>query len=225
MLKLLVIEDEAETAAYIEQGFKQSGHSVDIAIDGLDGLMMAKDGQYDVIIIDRGLPQLDGLTLLQTLRKTSLLTPVLFLTALGSIEDKLQGFTAGGDDYLVKPFAFSELSARVHSLARRPQVMQEHTQLSAGDLTLFLTKRQVIRAGNRIELQPTEFRLLEFLLLQKSKIVTRTMLLEKIWDFHFDPKTSVVETHISRLRAKIDKPYPSHLIKTVRGAGYIIDEP
>lgn len=224
MLKVLIVEDDVETAAFIQQGLKEAGHIVDLAKDGLDGVMLAQDNFYDVLIIDRMLPKLDGVHLLQILRQQGVQTPALFLSALGSIDDKLAGFAVGGDDYLVKPFAFAELSARIHSLARRPHSTIEITHLTAGDLHLDITKRQVKRAGQLLELLPTEFRLLEYLLLQKGRLVTKTMILEKIWDFHFDPKTSIVETHMSRLRAKVDKPFSIPLIKTLRGSGYMIDD-
>lgn len=224
-MKILIIEDDLETAEYISRGFKERGHIADKAKDGHDGLFLARDGNYDVIILDRMIPQLDGLSLLKILRSSGVTTPVIFLTALGSLEDRVQGLESGGDDYLVKPFAFSELFARVNSLARRPPLNKEtvETKLKCGELEIDLIERSVLRAGIPIELQPTEFRLLEYLMKNAGRIVTRTMLLETVWDFHFDPKTNVVETHISRLRSKIDRGFATEIIKTIRGSGYKID--
>jgi two-component system OmpR family response regulator len=222
-MKLLLMEDDRVTAAFVARGLKEHGHTVDLADNGLDGLALAQDGQYDVLILDRMVPRLDGLTLVRTLREAGVATPVLFLTAMGSIEDRVSGLGAGGDDYLVKPFVFAELYARVCSLARRPPLNQAPAVLSAGDLRMDLIRRQVTRAGKQIGLKPTEFKLLEFLLRHAGQVVTRTMLLEGVWDFHFDPRTSMVETHISRLRSKVDKGFPQPLIQTVRGSGYMID--
>lgn len=224
-MKLLLIEDDRDTAAFILRGLREHGNTVDHAADGVDGLVLAQTGTYDVLVVDRMLPRLDGAALVRTLRAGGIGTPVLFLTAMGSIEDRVEGFAAGGDDYLVKPFAFAELHARVRSLARRPPLQQEVTHLRAGDLEMDLLRRRVTRGGETIELQPTEFRLLEFLLRRAGQVVTRTMLLEGVWDFHFEPRTSIVETHISRLRAKVDRGHPTALIQTVRGAGYRIDAP
>jgi two-component system OmpR family response regulator len=222
-MKLLVIEDDATTGAYIARGLREEGHVVDLMDDGRAGLLAATGGGYDVLIVDRMLPHVDGLTLVKTLRGAGSTTPVLFLTAMGSVEDRIGGLNAGGDDYLVKPFAFGELSARVAALGRRPQVLEQETELQAGDLNLDLLTRKVTRDGQELDLLPREFSLLEFLLRRKGRVQTRTMLLEGVWDLSFDPMTNVVETHISRLRAKVDKPFPSELIKTVRGAGYRID--
>lgn len=223
LMKLLVIEDDATTGAYIARGLREEGHVVDLLDDGRAGLLAATGGGYDVLIVDRMLPHVDGLTLVKTLRGAGSTTPVLFLTAMGSVEDRIGGLNAGGDDYLVKPFAFGELSARVAALGRRPQVLEQETELQAGDLNLDLLTRKVTRDGQELDLLPREFSLLEFLLRRKGRVQTRTMLLEGVWDLSFDPMTNVVETHISRLRAKVDKPFPSELIKTVRGAGYRID--
>ncbi len=223
LMKLLVIEDDATTGAYIARGLREEGHVVDLMDDGRAGLLAATGGGYDVLIVDRMLPHVDGLTLVKTLRGAGSTTPVLFLTAMGSVEDRIGGLNAGGDDYLVKPFAFGELSARVSALGRRPQVLEQETELQAGDLNLDLLTRKVTRDGQELDLLPREFSLLEFLLRRKGRVQTRTMLLEGVWDLSFDPMTNVVETHISRLRAKVDKPFPSELIKTVRGAGYRID--
>ena len=224
-MKLLLIEDDAETAEYVRRGFSEHGHTVDHAKDGHEGLMLAGDTvvPYDVLIIDRMLPKLDGVALLRTLRESGVTAPAIFLTAMGSIEDRVKGFESGGDDYLVKPFAFAELHARVGALARRPKLAATETALKVGDLELDLIGRKANRGGQSIELQPTEFRLLEFLMRHAGRVVTRTMLLEGVWEFHFDPKTNIVETQVSRLRSKIDKGYPNELVKTVRGAGYMID--
>jgi len=222
-MKLLVIEDDATTGTYIARGLREEGHSVDLVAEGREGLIQATSGSYDVLIVDRMLPEVDGLTLVKTLRGAGNKTPVLFLTAMGSVDDRISGLNAGGDDYLVKPFAFGELSARVAALARRPQAMDQETVLRAGDLEMHLITRKVTRAGQDIDLLPREFALLEHLLRRKGRVQTRTMLLEAVWDISFDPMTNVVETHISRLRAKVDKPFDRELIQTVRGAGYRID--
>ncbi len=222
-MKLLLIEDDQQTADYIVRGLREQGHTVDHAADGHQGLMLATGNEFDVLIIDRMLPKLDGLALLKVLRSSEVKTPVLLLTAMGGVADKVAGFEAGGDDYLVKPFAFAELMARVQSLARRPPLANQDLSLRAGDLEMDLIKRRVVRAGREIELQPTEFRLLEYLLRNPDRVVTRTMLLESVWDFHFDPKTNIVETHISRLRAKVDRGFDRELIRTVRGSGYQLD--
>ncbi|MFG6515933.1 MULTISPECIES: response regulator [unclassified Sulfitobacter] len=222
-MKLLVVEDDTTTSTYIARGLREEGHAVDVVADGRDGLVQATTGQYDVLILDRMLPELDGLALLKTLRGAGNTTPVLLLTAMGAVEDRIDGLNAGADDYLVKPFAFGELSARVNALARRPQALEQETVLRAGDLTMDLISRRVTRAGQEIDLLPREFALLEHLLRRKGRVQTRTMLLEAVWDISFDPMTNVVETHISRLRAKVDRPFDSELIQTVRGAGYRID--
>jgi len=221
-VKILVVEDDAETAAYIARGLREAGHVVDHAPDGQEGLFLATGGAYDVMVVDRMLPRLDGVSLIRALRAAKVATPALFLTARSGVGDRVEGLEAGGDDYLVKPFAFAELLARINALARRPPPREETTVLRVGDLEMDLIRRTVTRAGRRIELQPREFRLLEYLMRRAGQVVTRTMLLEGVWDFHFDPKTSVVETHISRLRAKIDKGFEHELIHTVRGAGYVI---
>jgi two-component system OmpR family response regulator len=187
--------------------------------------MLAAGEPYDVIVLDRMLPGLDGLAILRTIRAAKVKTPVLLLTAVGGIDDRVEGLEAGGDDYLVKPFAFAELLARVNALARRPPTQEMRTELSVADLKLDLLKRTVTRGGRRIELQPREFQLLEYLLRHAGRVVTRTMLLESVWDFHFDPKTNIVETHMSRLRGKVDRGHGCELIHTVRGAGYILREP
>lgn len=223
-MQILVIEDDAETAAYVTEGLKREGHAVDCLSDGREAVVQARIAAYDVIVIDRMLPGLDGLSIVRTLRSTGVRSPVLFLTALGGVDDRVEGLEAGGDDYVTKPFAFSELNARINALARRPAIKEQETVLRVADLEMDLVQRTVKRGGGWIDLQPREFRLLEVLLRNKGRVLTRTMLLERVWDFHFDPRTSVVETHISRLRAKIDKPFGVELIHTVRGMGYSVHE-
>jgi two-component system OmpR family response regulator len=224
-VKILVIEDDAETAAYITGGLHQHGHVTDHAANGRDGLFLASSEAYDVLVVDRMLPGLDGLGIVRTLRATGQSTPVLVLTTLGGIDDRVEGLDAGGDDYLVKPFAFAELLARLNALARRPPLTQVVTALVVADLEMDLLKRTVRRGGTHIDLQPREFQLLEYLMRHADRVVTRTMLLEDVWDFHFDPKTNIVETHISRLRAKLDRGGDPELIHTVRGAGYMMRAP
>ena len=206
------------------KSLQQHGHVVDHASNGRDGLFLAAGEPYDVMVVDRMLPGLDGLGIVKTIRGAGVKTPVLFLTTLGGIDDRVAGLEAGGDDYLVKPFAFAELLARVNALARRPPPSDVQTHLRVADLELDLVKRRVTRAGKRIDLQPQECKLLEYLMRNAGRVVTRTMLLENVWDFHFDPQTTVVETHISRLRGKIDQEFGTPLIHTVRGSGYCIRE-
>lgn len=220
-MKVLLIEDDQETAAYVARGLREQGHVVDVADTGRDGLFLATDGGHDVLIVDRMLPGLDGIGVVQALRGMGVKAPVLFLTALGGVGDRVRGLEAGGDDYLVKPFAFAELLARISALGRRPPLVAQ-TKLQVGGLEVDLLARLVTRDGRRIELLAQEFRILEYLMRHAGEIVTRTMLLEKVWDFHFDPKTNIVETHISRLRSKIDKGFDKPLLHTVRGAGYVI---
>ncbi|WP_084419841.1 winged helix-turn-helix domain-containing protein [Henriciella litoralis] len=223
-MRILLIEDDQETADYIMRGFQESGQVVDHSVDGHDGLMMATDAAYDVLIVDRMLPRLDGLKLLSMLRAGGNTSPAIFLTAVGGIDDRVEGLEIA-EDYLVKPFAFAELEARVKVLLRdRQGQTAEATSLATGDLTLNRLNRSVERAGQDIKLQPTEFRLLEFMLRNKGSVVTRTMLLENVWDFNFDPRTNIVETHISRLRSKVDRGFDRELIQTVRGAGYLIED-
>lgn len=224
-MKLLIVEDDPEAAAYLKRALSEAGHNIDTAGTGRDGLMLAAGESYDVIILDRMLPQVDGLAIVRTIRASGVKTPVLLLTALGGIDDRVEGLEAGADDYLVKPFAFAELLARVNALARRPPPQEVRTELAVSDLKLDLLKRTVVRAGQRIELQPREFQLLEYLMRHAGRVVTRTMLLESVWDFHFDPKTNIVETHMSRLRGKVDRGHAHELIHTVRGAGYVLREP
>ena len=224
-MKLLLVEDDGQTAAYLKRAFGEAGHTVDLAASGRDGLLLAAAEPYEVIILDRMLPEIDGLAILRTIRASKVKTPVLLLTAMGGIDDRVEGLEAGGDDYLVKPFAFAELLARVNALARRPPPSDVPTTPRVADLEMDLLARTVARAGQRIELQPREFQLLEFLMRHAGRVVTRTMMLESVWDFHFDPKTNIVETHISRLRAKLARGHARELIHTVRGAGYRLAEP
>lgn len=222
-MKLLLVEDDDSIAAYVAAGMTQSGHDLDRAADGLTGMELAFTRDYDALVVDRMLPRLDGLSLVRALRAAGRDVPILFLTSVGGVDDRVEGLEAGGDDYLLKPFAFSELLARLNALTRRGPARREDTMLGAGDLTMNLIARSVVRSGQTIDLQPREFRLLEYLLRNKGRLVTRTMLLERVWDFHFDPRTNVVETHISRLRAKVDKPFDREMIRTVRGSGYILE--
>jgi two-component system OmpR family response regulator len=224
-VRILVIEDDKDVASFIRNGLAQAGCNVDHAANGRDGLFLATTEPYDALIVDRMLPGIDGLTVIRTLRASSNTTPVLILSALGEVDDRVKGLKAGGDDYLVKPFAFSELLARLEALARRAKsgVDAPSTVLKAADLEMDLLRREVRRAGKPIDLQPREFQLLEFLLRHVGQVVTRTMLLEGVWDYHFDPQTNVIDVHISRLRSKIDKGFERPLLHTVRGAGYRLD--
>jgi two-component system OmpR family response regulator len=219
-MKILLIEDDSHTSAYVAGGLREQGHEVEHSATGRDGLALASGGGYHVMVIDRMLPGVDGLTIVKKVRAAGIRVPVLLLTTLGGINDRVEGLEAGADDYLTKPFAFAELLARVNALARRLPLAEEETLLRVGDLELNLLERTVTRAGKSIELQPQEFRLLEYLMRNSGQVVTRTMLLQNVWDFHFDPRTTVVETHISRLRAKIDRDFDEELIHTVRGSGY-----
>jgi len=222
-VRILVIEDEKAVADYIRKGLKESGHTVDVAADGKEGLFLATTESYDAIIVDRMLPKVDGLTVVQTLRASEQSVPILFLSALGEVNDRVQGLQAGGDDYLTKPFAFSELEARLKALLRRSGVSDSQvTELRVGNLVMDLLARTVSRDEQPIDLQPREFSLLEYLMRHAGQVVTRTMLLEHVWDYHFDPQTNVIDVHISRLRAKIDKGFDEPLLSTVRGAGYRI---
>ena len=219
-MRVLVIEDDAAAASYMAKGLRESGHMVDHAADGPAGLAMAEAGGYEAYVIDRMLPGLDGLQILARRRAAGDETPALFLSALGEVDDRVEGLRAGGDDYLVKPYAFAELLARLEALGRRRAPMAAHTRYEVGDLELDLLTRTVRRAGKRIDLQPREFRLLEYLMKHAGKVVTRTMLLENVWEYHFDPQTNVIDVHISRLRAKIDRGREAPLLHTIRGAGY-----
>ena len=221
-MRILVIEDDQETRDYLVQGLTQSGHVVDAAGDGKDGLFVALEQEFDVMIVDRMLPGLDGLSIVETVRSSGRHTPILILSALGEVDDRVEGLRRGGDDYLVKPFAFSELEARLGALVRRGDGEAVETRLQVADLEMDLLSRQVRRAGQSIELQPREFRLLEFLMRHSGQVVTRTMLLEKVWDYNFDPQTNVIDVHVSRLRRKIDKDFDEPLIQTVRGVGYVL---
>lgn len=224
-MRILVIEDDRETSEYIARSLKDEGHAVECLSDGNEGLKLAATRDYDVLIIDRMLPGLDGLTIVKSLREAGVKSAVLFVTSLGGIDDRVEGLEAGGDDYVVKPFAHAELIARVHALGRRPAMRLEETILRVADLEMNLISRTVTRGGQIIDLQPREFKLLEVLLRNKERVLTRSMLLEHVWDFHFDPKTSIVETHISRVRSKVDRPFDVPLIQTVRGVGYCLNEP
>lgn len=220
-MRVLIVEDDGETADYIRDALATDGHSADRAATGEEGLSLAVSGAYDIAIVDRMLPGIDGVSLVKRLREQRSPTPVLFLTNLGGIDDRVEGLESGGDDYLVKPFALSELLARVNALLRRPAALSQTTLRTAG-VCMDLLKRTVIRDGRPISLQPREFKLLECLMRHADRVVTRTMLLEMVWDFHFDPKTNIVETHISRLRAKLGNGSDQDLIQTVRGSGYVI---
>src|SRR5450830_46650 len=220
-MRLLVIEDDRAAADYLVKAFSEVGHIADAAHDGEDGLAMALEGQYDVLIVDRMLPKRDGLSLIGTLRTKGIETPALILSALGQVDDRVKGLRAGGDDYLPKPYSFAELLARVEVLARR-RGGREETVLHVGDLELDRLSHQVRRGADEITLQPREFRLLECLIKHAGQVVTRTMLLENVWDYHFDPQTNVIDVHISRLRSKIDKGFSQPLLHTIRGAGYMI---
>ena len=225
MIQVLVIEDDRETADYIQKGLTECGHVVDQAGDGKDGLLLADSTSYQVIVVDRMLPKVDGVTLTKTLRGNGNRTPILMLSALGEVEDRVKGLKAGADDYLVKPFAFSELQARIEALVRRTEPESPDTVLNVGDLSMDLLKREVRRGEVKVDLQPREFRLLEYLMRHSGQVVTRTMLLEKVWDYHFDPQTNVIDVHVSRLRGKIAKEFEQPLLHTVRGAGYMLSEP
>lgn len=222
-MRVLLVEDDQETADYVLRGLREHGHQAEHAPDGREGIFLAGAGRYDVMVVDRMLPALDGLGFVRAIRSAGVQTPVLFLTALRGVGDRVEGLEAGGDDYLVKPFAFAELLARLQALARRPPLQSAPTTLTVADLELDLLKRSVTRGGERVDLQPREFLLLEFLMRHADRLVTRTMLLEGVWEFHFDPKTNIVESHMSRLRAKISHGgrYPE-LIHTLRGSGYIL---
>src|SRR5918998_3141749 len=223
-MRILIVEDDREAAAYLTKAFREAGHTADAAHDGLDGYAMAREGPYDVLVVDRMLPKLDGLSLIRSLREQGVETPVLILSALGQVDDRVKGLRAGGDDYLPKPYAFSELLARIEVLSRRRAAAPnaEPTHYRVGDLELDRLSHRVTRSGHEIVLQPREYRLLEYLMRNANKVVTRTMLLEHVWDYHFDPQTNVIDVHVSRLRAKIDKGFDKPLIHTIRGAGYMV---
>ncbi len=219
-MHVLIIEDDKEAAGYVRKGLQESGHTVTVANTGDDGLMMARGGNFDVLVVDRMLPDMDGLEIVKILRKDEVTTPTLFLSALSEVGHRVEGLKAGGDDYLTKPFAFSELLARLEALFRRVNPESAATEYLVGDLKLDLLTRQVQRGDTAIELQPREFTLLAYLMKHSGQVVTRTMLLENVWEYNFDPQTNVVDVHISRLRAKIDRDFDQPLLETVRGAGY-----
>jgi two-component system OmpR family response regulator len=222
-MRILVVEDDKDVAGFVLKGLREAGHVVEHADNGRDGLFMAASENFDAIVLDRMLPGgIDGLRLLETLRGQNNNTPVLFLSAMAQVDDRVRGLKAGGDDYLTKPFAFAELLARVEALARRGKGEGPTTKLAVGDLEMDLLSRGVKRGGQRIDLQPREFRLLEFLMRHAGQVVTRTMLLEGVWDYHFDPQTNVIDVHVSRLRQKVDKPFATPMIHTVRNAGYML---
>jgi two-component system OmpR family response regulator len=222
-MRILVVEDDKDVAGFVVRGLKEAGHTVEHAANGRDGLFLAASEGFDAVVLDRMLPGgIDGLRLLETLRSQKNTVPVLILSALADVDERVNGLKAGGDDYLTKPFAFAELLARVEALARRGKGDQVVTKLVVEDLELDLLSRQVRRAGQKIDMQPREFRLLEYLMRHAGQVVTRTMLLESVWDYHFDPQTNVIDVHVSRLRQKIDKPFPVALIQTVRNAGYML---
>ncbi len=221
-MRILVIEDDLGAQRYLVKGLREAGHVVDDAADGETGLTLAMSRSYDVAVVDRMLPKLDGLKLVESMREERNMTPVLFLSALSDVDDRIKGLRAGGDDYLTKPYSFAELLARLDALMRRRDPSAVKTKVLVGDLELDLLSRTARRDESSIDLQPREFRLLEYLMRHQGQIVTRTMLLENVWEYHFDPQTNVIDVHISRLRAKIDKGYPQPLLHTVRGAGYMI---
>jgi len=223
-MRILLIEDDRNAASYLVKGLTESGHSVDHAVDGEAGLHLATTGEYDVLVVDRMLPGRDGLSIIRMLRADDRQTPVLVLSALAEVDDRVEGLRAGGDDYLVKPYAFVELLARLDVLARRGTDNGGSTRLGVADMELDLLKHKVTRAGQVIRLQPRELRLLEFFMRHAGQVITRTMLLEQVWDFQFDPQTSVIDTQVSRLRAKIDKGFNRPLLHTIRGVGYRLDE-
>lgn len=223
-MKILVIEDDQATADYIARGLAQEGHATEVARNGKDGLFLAMSENFDVIVTDRMLPPPDGLSIVRTLRASAISTPVLVLTALGDVERRVEGLDAGADDYLAKPFAFSELHARLRALARRPATADKaETELAVGSLRMDLLRRIVTLGGTQIEVLPTEWRLLEYMMRHPGQVLTRTMLLERVWDFAFDPTTNVVDVHVSRLRRKLEGPEGPALIRTIRGAGYVLD--
>ena len=222
-MHILLIEDDINAASYVIKGLKESGHVVDHASDGEEGMELSLTLKFDVIIIDRMLPKLDGLSLIKKIRDQKINTPILILSALGEVDEKVLGLKAGADDYLAKPFSFSELLARIEVLVRRTNPEVRETSIKVGSLIMNLLTRQVHRNGIEIELQPREFRLLEFLMRRSNQVVTRTMLLEGVWEYHFDPQTNVIDVHISRLRSKIDKPFDGkEMLFTERGAGYAL---
>jgi two-component system, OmpR family, response regulator len=222
-MRVLIVEDAGETALYMRRALEEAGHVVDLAADGVTGEMMARGGAFDVLVFDRMLPQKDGLSAVSDLRRAGIVTPVLFLSALSDVDHRVEGLKAGGDDYLAKPYAASELVARVEALGRRHDGSTPSTSLKVGELEMDLLARIVRREGKKIDIQPREFRLLEYLMRNANQVVTRTMLLEKVWDYHFDPQTNVIDVHVSRLRSKIDREFDKPMLHTVRGAGYRLE--
>ena len=221
-MRILLVEDDQRTASFVEKGLKESGYSVERAKDGEEGLHAAVSADYDVLVADLMMPRMDGLTMITALRKRGVLTPVIILSAKGSVDDRVRGLQSGGDDYLAKPFSFSELLARIQALLRRATQTPEPTKLQVGGLRMDLLTREVDREGRRIELQPLEFALLEYLLRNHRRVVSKTMIMEHVWDYNFDPGTNVVEARISRLREKVDRPFSRPLIHTLRGVGYVL---
>jgi two-component system OmpR family response regulator len=224
-MRILVVEDEEEVASYLAKGLKEHGYAVDVAHDGKEGLYLALSEPFDAMIIDRMLPNVDGLSIVRSVRQSGATTPVLILSALGQVDDRVEGLREGGDDYLIKPFSFSELIARLDALQRRTTPSGTQTTLTVGDLEMDLLARTVRRSGREIDLKPREFSLLEYLMRNAGRVITRTMLLEHVWDYHFDPQTNVIDVHISRLRQKIDRGFETELLQTVRGAGYTLRAP
>ncbi len=223
-MKILVIEDDARTADFIQRGLQEQGHTVDLSRDGQEGFHLAATAHYDAAVVDRLLPGLDGMEIVRRLREQGVRTPILFLTALAGVQDRVEGLEGGADDYLVKPFAFSELMARLNALVRRPPLADTQNRVEIGDLEIDRVRRRVRRAGRDIILTAQEFKLLEFLAQRPGEVVTRSMMLESLWGFHFDPRTNIVDAHVSRLRAKVDRGFGTELIKTVRGVGYVLDD-
>ena len=222
-MRILIVEDDTEAAEAMARGLSEAGHECTTAADGEEGLTSARAGEFDVMVVDRMMPKMNGVQLVESIRREGDRTPVLFLSALGEVGDRVDGLQAGADDYLVKPYAFAELSARIEALARRRDTGSVHTLLKVGELEMDLIARTVHRQGKEIDLQPREFQLLEFMMRHAGQSVTRTMLLEKVWHYHFDPQTNVIDVHISRLRSKIDKGFDRPMLQTVRGAGYRLD--
>jgi DNA-binding response OmpR family regulator len=223
-MRILIIEDDAITASFIIKGLKQAGFVVEHARDGEEGLHLASTASYDAAVVDIMLPKLDGIRLIEKLRRKKIITPVIILSAKGTVDDRIKGLQAGGDDYLIKPFAFSELLARIQSLIRRAGSIAEPTTLTEGELMIDLLKRKVLRSGKEIELQPREFALLEYLMRNKGMVVSKTMIMEHVWDYNFDPQTNVVEVRICQLRDKIDRSFDNKFIHTIRGVGYVLEE-
>jgi len=223
-MKILLVEDDERTAFFIKKGLKQAGFVVDHVSDGEDALHQALHEFYDAVIMDIMLPRLDGLTIIDELRKIKVLTPVIVLSAKNSLDDRIKGLQAGGDDYLGKPFSFSELLARIHALIRRANAIPEPTSLKVADLSMDILRRKVFRAGSQIELQPKEFALLEYLMRNEGRVISKTMIMEHVWDYNFDPQSNIVEVSICRLREKVDRLFDRGLIHTIRGVGYVLEE-